>query len=307
MALEQYVNKENYMMKTTLITLITICALSNGAIIKEAFADTECKKADLIVNSSGDMKFGQILNPPKGTDYAVWFPIVPTALAIDSKGNIYVGDSVKYRVLKYNKNGKFILKYSLQKPTRTKKPELSHIIQDMSLDLSDNLYVINLYEYRVEIYNAEGKFVRNIDYYNDAVSQPKPQKRYQPYKISVDKKGNVYLYGHNMNMIYSSNGQLKNKTDRKSAINNKDDMVGYSGFEYDINSYAPNPKLPGKIMDVIVIKDKNKNIIKKCDKLDIEVAFDDAGKIYKTDNYGNIYTFDYYDTLNVIKIFTNLK
>lgn len=74
---------------------------------------------------------------------------MPRAIAFDSNGNIYIGDSVKYRIMKYDKNGDFITKHSMQLPTRNKKPEISHVIQDIAVDINDNVYVINLFEYRI--------------------------------------------------------------------------------------------------------------------------------------------------------------
>ena len=263
-------------------------------------AETICKKSDVIINKSGDHKFGTILNPPKGSDYSVWFPVVPTSLAFDSKGSIYVGDSVKYRIIKFDKDGKFIIKYSLQKPVRTKKPELSHIIQDMTVDKSECLYVVNLYEYRVEIYSADGKFIRYIDYYKDSADSTHPNKKYHPYRISVDKSSNVYLYGPKLNLIYSSNGLLKSKSKNRSAVANEKDMVGFSGYHFKVETYAPDKKLPGKTIDKLIVKGINENVITVCDNL--QIAKDEEGYVYKADLNGNIYTFDYYRTINVIKI-----
>lgn len=266
-------------------------------------AETMCKKSDVIINRSGDHKFGAILNPPKDSDYSVWFPVVPTSLAFDSKGSIYVGDSVKYRIMKYNKDGKFIAKYSLQKPVRTKKPELSHIIQDMTVDNNDNLYVVNLYEYRVEIYSSEGIFIRFIDYYKD--DNAHPNKKYHPYRISVDKNSNVYLYGPKLNLVYSSKGLLQNKANNRSAVAREEEMVGFSGYHFTTKTYAPDKKLPGKTIDKLIVKNINGNVVGVCDNL--QIAKDEGGDVYKVDANGNVYTFDYYKTLNVIKIDLGLR
>lgn len=288
------------MFKSWVITVAAILVIYNVSVSKKAIAETECNKADIIVNKTGDLKFGEILNPPKDSDYSVWFPVVPTSLAFDSKGSIYVGDSVKYRIMKHDKDGKFITKYSLQKPVRTKKPELSHIIQDMTVDKNDCLYVVNLYEYRVEIYSAEGKFIRFIDYYKDATDSTHPNKKYHPYRISVDKDSNVYLYGSKLNLVYSTKGLLQNKTKNRSAVTNEEDTVGLSGYYYKVETYAPDKKLPGETIDKLVVKDINGNVIAVCDNL--KIAKDEGGNIFKTDKNGNFYTFDYYKTLNVIKI-----
>lgn len=270
-----------------------------------AIAETICKKNDVVINRSGDHKFGAILKPPKGSDYSVWFPVVPTSLAFDSEGSIYVGDSVKYRILKHDKDGKIMLKYSLQKPVRTKKPELSHIIQDMTVDKNDNLYVVNLHEYRVEIYSAEGKFIRFIDYYKDSADNDYPNKKYHPYRISVDKNSNVYLYGSKLNLIYSSNGLLQDKNKNRSAVSDQEFMVGFSRYHFIVESYVPDKKIPGKTIDKLIVKNLNGKVITVCDNL--QIAKDEDGYIFKADANGNIYTFDYYKTLNVIKIDPGLR
>lgn len=282
-----------------LLKVILICTLILVFIISSVIAETNCKNTNIIVNNSGDNRFGAILTPPKGSDYSVWFPVVPASLAFDSKGNIYVGDSVKYRVVKFDKNGKYILQFSLQKPVRTKKPELSHIIQDMAVDKNDNIYVVNLYEYRIEIYTLDGKFIRSIDYYKDS-NDTASQNNFLSYKISVDKYSNVYLYGAQLNLIYSPNGLLKKKSKSKSTVPNERDIVGFSGYHFKVETYAPNKKLPGKTIDKLTVKDINGNVITVCDN--IQIAKDEDGYVYKADVNGNIYTFDYYKTMNVIKI-----
>lgn len=290
-------------MEKMVVIVVTVLLICTSICV----AETDCRKTTIINNKNGDLKFGQIINPPAGSDYSVWFPVVPTALAFDSKNNIYVGDSVNYRIMKFDKEGNFKLKYALQKPIRTKKPEISYIIQDIAVDKDDNVYIINLFEYRVEIYDPKGKFIRIIDYLKDSADTKHPNAKYKPSRITVDKNNNVYLYGPKFNLIYSANGQFFVKVDKKSFKSRDQEMVGFSGYYYDIKSYSPDPKNPGKLKDTIVIKDKDKKVVKKCENLNLEIAYDEEGKIYKADKDGNLYTFDYYDTLNVIKIFTNLK
>lgn len=283
-------------MKNKLLLLFTVMLQLLNA--TQSYSD--CIKKGFILNK--DAHFGAILNPPKGSDYSVWFPVVPSALAFDSKGNVYVGDSVKYRILKFDKYGKLIHKFSLQKPFITKKPELSHIIQDLAVDANDNIYAINLYEYRIEVYSSEGKFLKKIDYYKDSTDKKNSNSKYHPSKIAVDNNYNVYIFGSNQNLIYSEKSMLVYKGKKISTDAKDNKMIGYSGFNYEIKTFIPDAKLPGKMRDIIIVKDANNKVISTCKDLDIEIAYDENGKIYKADSKGNIYTFDYYDTLNVIKI-----
>lgn len=123
----------------------------------------------------------------------------PRVLTVDSKGDIYVSDPVNYRVIKFNKDGKLILKFSLQKPVLSAKPPIGNVVEDMAVDTHDNLYLINLYEYRVEIYNSDGKFIKSINYFEDNLGQGKDLNMekaglgLEPEHLGIDKDGNIYL------------------------------------------------------------------------------------------------------------------
>jgi hypothetical protein len=70
---------------------------------------------------------------------------------------------------------------------------------------------------------------------------------------------------------------------------------------YEINSYIPDKKLPGRILYSITVSDvsgKTKKVISKCNG--VELDSDEDGEIYSFDYNGNIYTFDPYQ--NVVKI-----
>lgn len=276
-----------------------------------ANADPYCSQQVLIKNQKGDLQFGAIHDPPKGSDYSVWFPILPRALAFDSQDNIYVGDSVKYRVLKFDKNGKFLLKISIQRPIRTKKPELSHEIRSIAVDKDDNVYVLNLLEYRVEIYSSSGKYLRQIDYFKDEIddlTSKKPRSKFQPAKVTVDLKGNVYLLGgKDRNKLASSGGKYDSrgiliKKGVALGVNYEEmDMVGASGYAYDVEIYAPDKKLPGLTKIAIKVKDRQGTLVKSCREID-NLAEDENGPAIYLDKVGNMYSFDKKE--NVIKIST---
>jgi len=129
--------------------------------------DKKCTQELVIKNSAGSLGFGAIWKYPGGIEPSLWFPVVPRALAIDSKGDIYAGDSVNYRVLKFNSKGQFLLEFRLQPPVKKNKPEVSHIIQDIGLDKDNNVYVWNFFEDRVEIYDLSGKFKESVNSRDD--------------------------------------------------------------------------------------------------------------------------------------------
>lgn len=283
-------------------------------------AHAECKQNVVIDNKSNSIKFGAIIDPPKGSDYSVWFPLVPRSIAFDSKGNIIVGDSVKYKIVKFNSDGKYIGSFPLQKPIKSKK--LSHIIQDIATDKYDNIYVINSLEFRVEIYKSNGKYINSINYFDDEIQDlntKKPKNKYSPKNINVDVDGNVYLYSPDISnksvpssgAVYSKSGKLIQKgvivTLKGKGIKNYDEnkMVYFNGYYLKFDSYAPDKKLPGKTVDKITLEDIKGNTVAICDNL--QIAKDEDSEIFKTDKFGNIYTFDYYNTLNVIRIVPGIK
>jgi hypothetical protein len=129
------------------------------------------------------------------------------------------------------------------------------IIQDIGTDNDDNVYVWNLFEERVEIYDQNGK-------YRESVS---PDDNKQKGVFTKTSKGKL------------------------------------SKYIYDIDSYIPDKKLPGRILYSITVSDvsgKTKKVISKCNG--VELDSDEDGEIYSFDYNGNIYTFDPYQ--DVVKI-----
>lgn len=138
------------------ITSLFILLLSAD---KMAIAENKCNFVTAVRNPSGDQRFGVMTKTfPDGAS----FTNTARALAIDSKDNIYVGDSVNYRVLKFDGAGKFLFEIKLQPPVKEIKPETGHI-QDIGLDKDDNVFVWNYFENSVEIYDQNGKFKEFIN------------------------------------------------------------------------------------------------------------------------------------------------
>ena len=229
-------------MNKKLFFLIGVFVLLN-CLGSESKAISPCNKEVIIKWIPGtEIDYGEIY--PEGEGLTTPVDInKPRAITLDSKGNIYIGDSVNCRVLKFNQEGKLLLKYSLQKPVKTKKPPFGHVIKDITVDKFDNVYVINLYEYRIEIYSPAGNFLKSIDYLKDKLGDKDTEKSgigYEPNHVSVDFKGNIHVYDE-LNLrkpvggVYSPDGRLLKKgvsvgLDPKKAREFAQTFVGSSKY-----------------------------------------------------------------------------
>lgn len=281
---------------TILIKKIFVMAIITLIFVDNSYAQQQCRQEVIVKNPPGDLAYGW---PDNEED---WFG--PSALAIDSKGNIYIGDYVNYRILKFSKKGNLLLNFKLQSPARFPLKKVpgtsklaSHYFPDIAVDKKDNVYLLNFSESRVEVYAPEGHFIKFINYSDEEIMGGKSTRAVA--NINIDVQGNIYLYRPTVGGgVYSPNGNLKRKgilvdDQRRGKLNfDEKEMVDYNGFYYEVDL----KKLE------LIIRDKNNVIVKRCNNIRIADA-PGIGLVYKTDKKGNIYTFDYYQgTLDVIKI-----
>jgi len=107
-----------------------------------------------------------------------------TDVEVDLSGNIFVLDSKLCQVLKYNKYGKFILKFGKkgQGPGEFRYPE------SIVLDLERSIYVLD--NPKVKIFNKEGRFIHSFDFDFYGVD------------IAINNKGNLIILGAKDNKIF---------------------------------------------------------------------------------------------------------
>lgn len=249
----------------------------------------------------GEVDFGQVV--PEGDELTPDDINQPRAITVDSNGNIYVGDSVNYRILKFDALGKLIQKISLQKKvvTRGKKFPLGYVIKDMTVDKHDNLYVINLLEYRVEIYSSDGRFVKSISYLNDRLGDQVDRKAgvmYQPERVAVDYDGTIYIFKDIFTKrpqggIYSTDGNLLKRDISIKDLDKK--IVGDNKYNLEIREERVAGKR-GLVNYFLILKDKSGKVLKKCGPVNVELP-----SKQHVDQDGNVYCFEY-NTLNIIKI-----
>lgn len=265
--------------------------------------ETECKQETVVKTGGEEPIFGVRRDPPKGSNYSVWLGIYPQALVADSRRNIYVADQLNYRILKFDKNGKFRRRWSLQ-GSRTKATRgASPWIPALAVDLQDNLYVVNEGYRRVEIYQADGTFVRSIEYGKDKLFKLTDDTfghGYTPEFIRVDFQGNVYLFDRFQGGggVYSANGRLVTRdveidslTGRGVKHYDETKAVGYNGYQYTFrNSH----------IDVFNHVGQK---VASCPLGTVTPVPTSSGNdyVYTADSVGNIYLLDQ-RTMDIVKI-----
>lgn len=235
------------MSKIFFAAIILICMLTLHAQAEEK----KCFKEEVVKNSKGPIGFGMLQKTFDGPD-GERFSVTPRALAIDNKDNIYVGDSVNYRVLKFNSKGHFLFEIKLQPPAKNINPEISHIIQDIGVDKVDNIYVWNYLEERVEIYDQSGKFIESIN------SRDERQKGI----FTKVPKGKFNSY------IFEITSYIQDKK--------YPGAVSYSITVIDVS--GKDKKVVSKCYGVQLNSDEDGLIY----------SFDDNGNIYTFDSYSNV-------------------
>lgn len=110
-----------------------------------------------------------IFLPPEGR------PVVPTAIALDGEGNIYVFDAVNQRVVKYDSEGNFI-------SSITPNPPMYGSAKDMCIGDNGAIYLLDGAGLFVRQYTQKGELV--LEY-------PKPDWVEYLRSISLDHEGNL--------------------------------------------------------------------------------------------------------------------
>ena len=110
--------------------------------------------------------------------------IYPTAIDLDSAGNIYVSDENTHRITVFDPSGTFLYKWG----THGAGPGELNGPSGMAFDGEDNLYVVDHQNGRVQIFTADGRFLSAFGSEGDGEG-----KLDLPWGVTVGANGEVYV------------------------------------------------------------------------------------------------------------------
>ena len=133
-----------------------------------------------------------------------WYFNLPSDVAVDNDGDIYVLDELNYSVKKYTSDGRFILKWGSfgSGDGEFFKPE------GIAVDKSGNVYVADTLNNRIQKFSKNGDFILKWGSFGSGDEQFN-----QPKGITVDEYGYVYVadtFNHRIQK-FTSNGQFVTK------------------------------------------------------------------------------------------------
>ncbi len=155
-----------------------------------------------------------------GSGSLSWYFNGPSGVTVDSSGNIYVTDNKNYRVQIFNSAGAFVRGFGAattwtgtapSTPTGTSNGYFKFSVgsypdfEGLAVDSSGNIYVNDSYNYRIQIFNSAGTFVRGIGSGTTWTgSAPTPTRYnasgvqansyfYDPKDVTLDSSGNIYV------------------------------------------------------------------------------------------------------------------
>ena len=103
----------------------------------------------------------------------------PGDIAVDSLGNSYVSTQGGNSVIKFDKDGKFVMKWGDNGDGNGK----FHLSLGVAIDADDNVYVTDFYNHIIQKFDSDGKFLMQWD------NEPSTS----PAFIGIDGQGNIYV------------------------------------------------------------------------------------------------------------------
>ena len=142
----------------------------------------------------------------EGDGQFVW----PTAIALDSQGNVYVADELLNRISVYTRDGEFIRKWGKAGSGNGEldKPAGLAISEDGTLYLTDSR------NHRVQKFTPDGKYLGKFGSFGSG-----PGQLNMPWGIALDKDGLVYVadWRNDRIQVFTPDGQWQSSFGRSGS------------------------------------------------------------------------------------------
>lgn len=141
----------------------------------------------------------------KGNDFSQFNAL--QGIVADREGYIYIADTNNHRIQIFNNDGIFLKSFG-QKSTKVKssgaKPETFLNPKDLVFNSKDELFVLDYGNRRIQIFNRDGKFLREIGGVLDAV------RFIDPVDLDIDEKNYLYVADRGAHSVYvfDAEGQM---------------------------------------------------------------------------------------------------
>jgi len=129
----------------------------------------------------------------------------PNGIALDGSGNVYVADSFNGRVQVFSSSGEFLTKWGSLGSGDGQSRWLFDIAVDRAIDGGGNVYVVDSFNDRVQVFSSKGDFLRKWG------SPGSGDRQFnEPHGIAVDSAGHVYVADHFNDRVqkFGPNGNL---------------------------------------------------------------------------------------------------
>ena len=214
---------------------------------------------------------------------------MPSGIAIDSQGNIYMTDTDNHRIQKFDSNGNFLLQWGSQgiENGQFNSP------QGIAIDFNDNIYIADTLNHRIQKFDKNGNFLSAWGSEGTADGEFS-----EPRGMTVDVMDAIYVADTNNNRVQ--------KFDSSGFHINTWGTLGSADGEFD----QPIGIATDSQMSVYVIDSANNRVQKFDDNGNFQttwgtpgagdgefnqpvgIAIDSQDRVYITDANHRIQTFD---------------